>query len=77
MSLFDPFIVAEDLAAILVEPAPDSEEGSLGDRHQRLIEAGMLNCCPDGDFVSLMPSVERADLPWSDGKAWLRRVLGF
>lgn len=74
MSLFDPTIVARDMVSVLVEPQPDDPPG---DRHQRLIEAGMLNCCPDGDFLSLMPSVDRPDPPWSDGKTWLRRVLGF
>lgn len=77
MSLFDPFIVAQDLSLILSEPAADSEPPTPDDRLHLLLEAGMLNCCPDGDFLSLMPSVERAK-PWSgEGATWLRRVLGF
>lgn len=77
MSLFEPSIVARDLSSILSQPAADSEPPFPDDRLQLLLEAGMLNCCPHGDFLSLMPSVERAEPASSEGATWLRRVLGF
>lgn len=49
----------------------------IGDRHQRLLEAGMSGCCAEGDLLALMPSVDRPVEQWTDGKAWIARLLGF
>lgn len=47
------------------------------DMHQRLLEAGAVGVCPEGDLLALMPSVQAGDVPWVDGTSWLRRMLGF
>lgn len=77
MSLFDPTIVAENFAAALHQDPPEEDPPPLSDRHQRLLEAGVFGCCAEGDLLALMPSVDRPDLPWLDGRAWLVRILGF
>jgi hypothetical protein len=77
MSLFDPAFVAQEFAAALLSGSPDDEAPYLGDRHQRLLEAGLLGGGAEVDLLALMPSVDRPERPWTDGKAWLRRVLGF
>lgn len=56
---------------------PDTERDRADDRRSRLIEAGILGGCCEGDLLALMPSIER-DLPAPDARrTWLRRVLGF
>lgn len=77
MSLFDPNPCAQDIASAAHSGLPDEFAGFIGDRHQQLLEACKLDWCPGGDLLSLMPSVDRPDHPWSDGKSWLGRILGF
>jgi hypothetical protein len=77
MSVQQPFRDVHNLSATMTGAQLDDIGPYIGDRHFLLLEAGINHCCPDGDLLSLMPSVERPDLPWVDGKTWLRRILGF
>ena len=74
MSLYHPFLLAEDFAAVITgsDVLPP-----LGDLRDRLLEAGIMDCCAEGDFLALMPSVNAPVLPWSDDRTWLLRILGF
>ncbi len=74
MPLFDALIIPQNNFS---PPDPTMYTAAPDDRRQRLIEAGAMNCCPDGDFLSLMPSVDHDDGPVVEGATWLRRVLGF
>ncbi|MDZ4089467.1 MAG: hypothetical protein U1E69_21980 [Tabrizicola sp.] len=76
MSLHDPVILAQDFAAAMCGPQTD-DLPPLGDLRHRLLEAGSLDCCAEGDFLALMPSVHAPAPPWSDDRTWLRRILGF
>jgi hypothetical protein len=77
MSLFYPFALSQDLTSVLAQPLANIPPDPADDRRQRLIEAGVLDCCPDGDFLTLMPSVDLAESPAGESATWLRRVLGF
>lgn len=68
MTLHTPFLPA---------PMPDPEAEAADDRHSRLIEAGILGGCCEGDLLALMPSVDRDVQALRDTPTWLRRVLGF
>lgn len=74
MSLHDPLLVAQDMFAVIygpdLQPAPE-------DRRNRLLEAGSMGCCAEGDLLALMPSVDAPAPPWRDDRTWLRRILGF
>lgn len=48
----------------------------VGDLRDRLLEAGALGCCAEGDLLALMPSVLGERHPWADGPSWLERLLG-
>ena len=76
MSLQDPIFIAQDIVAALsgghIDPLPP-----VGDRLDRLLEAGNTDCCSGGDLLGLMPSVDTPALSWSDDRTWLRRILGF
>lgn len=74
MSLQDRFFFTHDIAAI-----GGTEQDHLplvDDRRDRLLEAGCLHGCAEGDFLALMPSVD-ARPGWTDDQTWLRRILGF
>jgi hypothetical protein len=49
----------------------------LGDLCDRLLEAGGTDCCAEGDFLALMPSVYAPAPAWSEDRSWLQRILGF
>ncbi|MFC3086034.1 hypothetical protein [Tabrizicola soli] len=74
MSLHDPFLLAQDLVAVI---SGADELPLWDDRRQRLVEAGSMDCCAEGDFLALMPSVDAPAPSWSDDRTWLRRILGF
>lgn len=74
MSLHDSFLIAQDFAKIISET--DSLP-PLGDLRDRLLEAGIMDCCAEGDFLALMSSIDASDASWSDDRTWLRRILGF
>ena len=73
MSFYDPIRVAPEIATV---PMHDEAAPCIGHRRLLLLEAGLNDCCPDGDLLSLMPSVDDPDVPWVDGRTWLRRILG-
>jgi hypothetical protein len=76
MSLYDPAHFAQDFVAAFSGIQTD-EAPPLGDLRHRLLEAGSMDCCAEGDFLALMPSVDAPAPPWSDDRTWLRRILGF
>jgi len=76
MSLHDPIFIAQDIIAALWESEVDCLP-PIGDRRDRLLEAGNMDCCASGDFLALMPSVDDPPPAWSDDRMWLRRILGF
>jgi hypothetical protein len=76
MSFYDPVILAQDFVAAISGIQAD-DPSSLDDRRCRLLEAGSMNCCVEGDFLALMPSVDAPAPLWSDDRTWLRRILGF
>jgi hypothetical protein len=76
MSLYDPVLFAQDFVAALSGIQTD-DTPPLGDLRHRLLEAGSMDCCAEGDFLALMPSVDAPAPPWSDDRTWLRRILGF
>lgn len=76
MSLYDPVLLAQDFFAAVL-PAESHSPPFVGDRHHRLLEAGSMDCCPEGDFLALMPSVDAPSSKWSDDRTWFRRILGF
>jgi hypothetical protein len=59
------------------DPAPGAECAHADDRRSRLIEAGILGGCCEGDLLALMPSIERDLQGLGDSPTWLRRMLGF
>ena len=76
MSLYDPIlIVHEGISAGSVSQVDGPPP--LGDLRHRLLEAGSMDCCAEGDFLALMSSVDAPAPPWSDDRTWLRRILGF
>lgn len=75
MSLHQPSSLLHDFATVIGDLPPDAQP--LGDRHQRLFEAGSLGCCAEGDLLALMPSADIAAPSWGDDRTWLRRILGF
>lgn len=77
MPLLDATPCAQDIASAMHSGHRQEFADFIGDRHQRLLEAGKLDCCPSGDLLSLMPSVDRPEQPWTDGRSWLGRILGF
>ncbi len=76
MSLPYPIFMVQDIIVALSGSQVDHLP-PVGDRLDRLIEAGKADCCSGGDFVALMPSVDVAAPPWSDDRTWVRRILGF
>lgn len=74
MSLHDPFLLAQDLVAVI---SGADELPPWDDRRHRLLEAGSMDCCPEVDFLALMPSVDAHAPSWCDDRTWLRRILGF
>jgi hypothetical protein len=74
MSHHNPVLKAHDFDFLI--SAADGLP-NIGDRHQRLLEAGTMNCCAEGDFLALMSSVGAPAQVWRDGRTWLRRILGF
>ncbi|MBC2836853.1 hypothetical protein [Paragemmobacter straminiformis] len=58
-------------------PPDDTADGLVRDRHHRLFEAASLNGCPEGDLLSLMPSLDPTVPDWTDGPGWIFRILGF
>lgn len=70
MTLHRPF--PPDPARLYPDPWADAAD----DRLSRLIEAGLLGGCCEGDLLALMPSLDRAPRGGQDGPGWLRRVLG-
>lgn len=76
MSLQDPVFIAQGIVAALSQQQ-DDHLPPVGDRLDQLLEAGTTLCCFDGDFLSLMPSVEVPAPLWADDRTWLRRILGF
>lgn len=76
MSLYDPVLLAQDIVAALSGTHID-DLPLVGDRHHRLFEAGSMDCCAEGDFLALMPSVDAPAPQWSDDRTWFRRILGF
>jgi hypothetical protein len=73
MSLYDPVLLAQDFAAVI---SGTDDLPPLGDLRDRLLEAGIMDCCAEGDFLALMPSVNAPAQSWSDDRTWLRRILG-
>lgn len=76
MSMQDPVFIAQNIVAALWESEVDCMS-PIGDRRDRLLEAGNTDCCASGDFLALMPSVDAPSPSWGDDRTWLRRILGF
>lgn len=76
MSLHDPVLIAQDIVDALWGGEVDCLP-PIGDRRDRLLEAGNTDCCASGDFLTLMPSVDAPAPLWGDDRTWLRRILGF
>jgi hypothetical protein len=76
MSLYDPVLLAQDFVAAVLS-AESNSPPFVGDRRHRLLEAGSMDCCVEGDFLALMPSVDTPSANWSDDRTWFRRILGF
>lgn len=76
MSLPYPIFMVQDVIVALSGRQVDHLP-PVGDRLDRLLEAGNTECCAGGDFVALMPSVDVPARPWSDDRTWVRRILGF
>ena len=74
MSLHDSLFLAQDIVAAI---SGADDVPPVGDRRNRLLEAGSINCCTEGDFLALMPSVDTPAPAWRDDRTWFRRILGF
>jgi len=76
MSIYVPVHLVQDFVAAVL-PAESNSPPFVGERLHRLLEAGSMDCCAEGDLLALMPSVDTPAPIWSDDRTWFRRILGF